>query len=85
MGCFEVVFNDSVKTARIEYRANFDRGEAWETFDWRFDREETRLLGYAVETGFDDGQPDWELVLAPGGARPNATSCTEDDTHWWER
>ena len=76
-----------IRTLRLEYRVTFDRGEAWETYDWRFDGEEPRLLAYAAETGFEDGTPDWEIALAPRGVRPNATTCAEeeDQLHWWER
>ncbi len=75
----------SSNTLRIEYRVTFDGGEAWETYDWRFDGGETRLLAYTVETGFQEGTADWEITLAPPGVRPNATTCTvEEDVHWWE-
>jgi hypothetical protein len=75
------------ETMRIEYRVVFALGEAWETYDWRFDGDETRLLAYAVEMGFQDGTPDWEVTLAPRGIRPNASTCASarEELHWWER
>jgi hypothetical protein len=71
---------------RTEYRVTFANGEAWETYDWALEGDDARLLAYAVETGFEDGSPDWEVALAPPGVRPNATSCAaeEDERAWWE-
>lgn len=70
---------------RIEYRVIFDNAEAWETYDWQADGETLRLLAYAVETGFETGTPDWEIVLAPDGVRPNSTTCAAEyeQLHWW--
>ncbi|MBI3933829.1 MAG: hypothetical protein HY316_04000 [Acidobacteria bacterium] len=85
-GCHTYISPNPTRTTRIEDRVNFETGEAWESFDWRFEGEELRLLAYAVETGFEDGTPDWEMALAPLGVRPNATTCAAEDlqTMWWE-
>jgi len=78
LACVNVDSNSKRTIRRIEYRARFDNSEAWETFDWQIDGEGTRLLAYAVETGYEDGSPDWEVVLAPRGVRPNASTCTAE-------
>ena len=84
LGCSQIVYNTSIKAVRIEYRVTFEGGTAWETFDWRIDGPATRLMAYAVETGFENPAPDWEVTLAPGAVRPNGTTCMTDDIHWWE-
>jgi hypothetical protein len=73
------------KTIRVEYEVTFDRGKAWESYDWREEGGVLRLLAYAVETGYEDGRPDWERFIAPAGIRPNAGSCSSDALLWWER
>jgi hypothetical protein len=86
-GCWTFLTTPAGVTLRAEYEVAFAGGEAWETYDWRFDGDEAQMLAYAVETGYRDGRPDWEVALAPRNVRPNATTCSDDDSppHWWER
>jgi hypothetical protein len=72
---------------RLEYRVEFENEEAWETFDWLLGESDMQLVGYAVETGFEDGQPDWQVAIAPPGVRPNDSTCAaeEEQLAWWER
>jgi hypothetical protein len=85
--CVEFGVDGSGETVRFEYVVSFASGEAWETYDWRYDGDEPKMLAYAVETGFDDGKPDWEVALAPPGVRPNDSTCTDEGRsyHWWQR
>ena len=57
------------------------------TTPWQLEGDTPQLLAYAVETGSAHGQADWEEVLAPRRARPNATTCADEDNpaHWWEQ
>ena len=83
--CFTTVSTPDGKHVRVEYTVAFDNGDAWESYDWRYENGEPRLLAYAVEVGYEDGEPDWEVYLAPAGIRPNAGTCAEDGLLWWER
>lgn len=85
--CGEFSADGSGETIRAEYVVSFAGGQAWETYDWRYDGDEPKMLAYAVETGFRDGKPDWEVALAPSGVRPNDTTCTGEgwSYHWWQR
>ena len=85
--CHTHVSGPPPDTLRVEYLVTFEGGSAWETYDWALEGDATRLLAYAVETGFEDGEPDWEVALAPRGVRPNATTCADGEgaqVHWWE-
>ena len=83
--CFTVASGSDGKFVRMEFVTAFEQGEAWETFDWRSQDGELRLLAYAVATGWEDGSSDWELFIAPRGIKPQSSSCAMDGLIWWER
>lgn len=82
--CETVVIGSNGRLLRVEYLSKFEKGTAWETYDWRIQGKDAKLLAYAVETGFEDGKPDWEVWIGPKGIRANETSCSKDDSMWWE-
>lgn len=69
---------------QIEYRTTFENGEAWETFLWQVNGSEVALFAYAVETGFESGSSDWEVLVAPARIRPQDHSCTANQVYFYK-